>query len=224
MMIDWASSRRRGDAAAQSIQAGPRPGPARQDRERLTADWRELAAIMPHLVSWAPARCLADCARMATIGGRVQAADSASSPSSARMWQACLEELAGLGEGGALAVLAVLDRGVVAMIGGRRAGVGLPASYTAQRSTGGPCRDSRPGGPLGSEDHTVTSSPANRTALRGGGEPARAAQPAGHRQRGGRADPVQPLGEHLRPGQVPGGVHQPVPHHLQPGLQGAGHL
>src|SRR5215813_2599506 len=42
----------------------------------------------------------------------------------------------------------------------------LPASYTAQRSTGGPCRDSRPGGPLRSEECTVISSPVNRTALR----------------------------------------------------------
>src|SRR6516225_10738366 len=31
---------------------------------------------------------------------------------------------------------------------------------------GGPCRDSRPGGPLLSEDQTVMSSPVNRTALR----------------------------------------------------------
>ena len=76
------------------------------------------------------------------------------------------EDLAGLGQGGALAALAVLDRGVVAVVGGGRAGVGLAASYTAQRSTSGPCRDSRPGGPLRSEDQTVTSSPANRTALR----------------------------------------------------------
>src|SRR5216683_5194662 len=31
---------------------------------------------------------------------------------------------------------------------------------------GGPCRDSRPGGPLRSDDQTVMSSPVNRTALR----------------------------------------------------------
>src|SRR5215467_854967 len=41
----------------------------------------------------------------------------------------------------------------------------MPASYTAQRSTGGPCRDSRPGGPLRSEECTVMSSPVNRAAL-----------------------------------------------------------
>src|SRR5215813_14802354 len=35
------------------------------------------------------------------------------------------EELAGLGQAGALGVLAVLDRGVVAVVGGRGAGVGL---------------------------------------------------------------------------------------------------
>ena len=39
-----------------SVYTGRPPGPARQDRERLTADWRELAAVMPHLVSSAPAR------------------------------------------------------------------------------------------------------------------------------------------------------------------------
>ena len=38
------------------------------------------------------------------------------------------DDLAGLREGGALAVLAVLHLGVVAVVGGRSAGVGLPAS------------------------------------------------------------------------------------------------
>ena len=57
------------------------------------------------------------------------------------------EDLAGLGQGGALAVLAVLDLRVVAVVGGRGAGVGLAGLYTAQRSTAGPCRDSRPGDP-----------------------------------------------------------------------------
>ena len=51
------------------------------------------------------------------------------------------------------------------MVGSRRAGVGLPASYAAQRSIGGPRRDSRPGRPLRSEECTVMSSPVNRTAL-----------------------------------------------------------
>src|SRR5881394_1432978 len=60
------------------------------------------------------------------------------------------EDLAGLGHGGALAALAVLDGGVVAVVRGR--GVGLADSYTAQRSTGSPCRDSRPGGPLRPEE------------------------------------------------------------------------
>ena len=66
-MIDWASSRLRG-GCGRSVYSGRPPGPARQDRERLTADWRELAAVMPHRVSSAPARCLAGRARMATRG------------------------------------------------------------------------------------------------------------------------------------------------------------
>ena len=76
------------------------------------------------------------------------------------------DDLAGFGQGGALAVLAVLHLSVVAVVGGGGAGVGLAGLITAQRSTGGPCRDSRPGRPLRSEDQTVMSSPVNRTALR----------------------------------------------------------
>jgi hypothetical protein len=51
-----------------SVYSGRPPGPARQDRERLTADWRELAAVMPHRVSSAPARCLAGRVRMGHRG------------------------------------------------------------------------------------------------------------------------------------------------------------
>ena len=54
-------------------------------------------------------------------------------------------DLAGLGQRGALAVAAVLNLGVVAVVRGRDRACVLPASYRAQRSTGGPCRDSRPG-------------------------------------------------------------------------------
>jgi hypothetical protein len=50
----WPDERDRG--CGRSIYAGRPPGPARQDRERLTADWRELAAGMPNRVSPAPAR------------------------------------------------------------------------------------------------------------------------------------------------------------------------
>ena len=99
-------------------------------------------------------------------GCRAQAAVSASSPSSVRMWQAVAFYLAGLGEGGALTALAVLDGGVVVVVGGRGAGVGLAGLIHRPAQHPGPCRDSRPGGPLRSEDQTVTSSPANRTALR----------------------------------------------------------
>ena len=90
---------------------------------------------------------------------------------------------------------------------------------------GGPCRDSRPGGPLRSEDQTVTSSPANRTALREekGPRPAPASQQR-HRQSGDRPDPVQPRGQDLRAGQVRCGIPQLVAQLVQPGLQGGGHL
>ena len=44
-MIDWASSACGG--CGRSVYAGRPPGPARQGRERLTADWRELAAVVP---------------------------------------------------------------------------------------------------------------------------------------------------------------------------------
>jgi hypothetical protein len=44
-MIDWASPAC-GDAAAQS-ESGRPPGPVRAGRQRLTADWRELAAVVP---------------------------------------------------------------------------------------------------------------------------------------------------------------------------------
>ena len=73
-----------------SVYTGRPPGPARQDRERLTADWRELAAVMPHRVSSAPARRPARPRQDGHhgTGCRAQAAVSASSPSSARMWQA----------------------------------------------------------------------------------------------------------------------------------------
>jgi len=58
------------------------------------------------------------------------------------------DDLAGFGQGGALAVLAVLHLGVVAVVGAVARAWVLPASSTAQRSTGGPCQDSRPDRPL----------------------------------------------------------------------------
>ena len=67
------------------------------------------------------------------------------------------------------------------------------------------------------------SSPANRTALRDGGEPAGAAQPAGQRQRGERPDPVEPLGQDSRAGQVPGGVQQLVPQRVELVFQAGSH-
>ena len=88
-MIDWVSPRLRGDAAAQSFQAVRVPCAA--GRVAGGQPLRELAAVMPHLVS-AAAACLPPVRAsrvVVTAGGRrVQAAVSASSPSSARMWQA----------------------------------------------------------------------------------------------------------------------------------------
>jgi hypothetical protein len=73
-----------------SVYSGRPPGPARQDRERPTADWRELAAVMPHRVRSAPARRPARPRRDGHhgMGCRAQAAVSASSPGPVRMWQA----------------------------------------------------------------------------------------------------------------------------------------
>ena len=90
MMIDWAVLPPAG-GCGRSVYTGRPPGPARQDRERLTADWRELAAVMPHRVSSAPARRPGRPRQDGHhgTGWRAQAAVSASSPSSARMWQAC---------------------------------------------------------------------------------------------------------------------------------------
>ena len=70
----------------------------------------------------------------------------------------------------------------------------------------------------------MTPRPGEPDRLAGGREPARPGQPAGHRQRGDRPDPVQPRGQDLRAGQVPGGVQQLVPQPVQPGFQGGGHL
>jgi hypothetical protein len=66
--------------------------------------------------------------------------------------------------------------------------------------------------------------PGEPDRLAGGGEPVCPGQPAGHRQRGERPDPVQPRGQHLGAGQVPGGIQQLMPDHVQPGLQRLGHL
>jgi len=70
------------------------------------------------------------------------------------------DDLAGLRQGGAVAVLAVLGR-VVGVVGADDRAWVLPASYTAQHSTGGPCRDRRPVHP--STGNATSSRPANRT-------------------------------------------------------------
>jgi hypothetical protein len=126
--------------------------------------------------------------------GRGSAVVSASSPSSVRMWQACRRTLRASQVAGALAVLVVLYLRVVDVVGARA----LPASYTAQRSTGGLAGTARPGKRLPSEEWTVMSSPANQTALRrrrtGPLRPASRSQPA-RREPG----PVQPGASTLAP-------------------------
>src|SRR5271165_2673694 len=134
------------------------------------------------------------------------------------------EDLAGLGDGGAFTALALLDLSVITVVGGGRAGVGLaglihrPAQHLRALPGQAPGRAFTVGGPDGDVQ------PGEPDRLAGGGEPAGAAQPAGHGQRGDRADPVQPAGEHLRPGQAPGGIQQPVPQHVQAGLQRGEHV
>jgi hypothetical protein len=76
------------------------------------------------------------------------------------------DDPAGLGQAGPVRVVAVLDLAVVAVAGGAATRRCFAASNSSQRSTSGPCRDSRPGLRLPSEECTVTSSPTNRTALR----------------------------------------------------------
>ena len=68
MMINWVSSRLRGDAAARSIQAVRLALRGRTGSE-LTACWQELAAVVPHPVSSAPGSRLAPAASgwMATM-------------------------------------------------------------------------------------------------------------------------------------------------------------
>jgi hypothetical protein len=134
------------------------------------------------------------------------------------------EDLAGLGQGGVLAVLAVLDLRVIAVSGADARAWVLPASKTAQRRIAGPCRDSRPGERLESEQETVMSSPANRTALR---EEENRPAPASQQIIASAVTGPTPYSRAARtfaPGQVPGGGQQLVPHDLQRGLQGTGHL
>ena len=134
-MIDWVSPPC-GGAAAQSNQAARLAyWCARTGRQRLTAARRELAAVVSPsgddgcvpAQSWQAAVrghgrgwCMVTGAGSGG-GERVVAElgqDVAGLP----------DDLAGLRQGGALGVLAVGDCGVVAVVGGRSAGVGFPAS------------------------------------------------------------------------------------------------
>src|SRR6516225_7713484 len=120
MMIDWVSPPA-GMRPLSLIRPSAWPG----GRQRLTAAWRERAAVVPlgEFGCGGPGRAgghvLVTMAWRGSGGGeRVVAElgqDVAGLP----------EDLAGLGQGGALAVLAVLDAGVVGVVGGRGPGVGL---------------------------------------------------------------------------------------------------
>ena len=180
---------------------------------------------MPHRVSSAPARRPGRPRQDGHHGtGRAQAAVSASSPSSARMWQACRRILRASERAARLPPLRSLTGGVVVVVGGRGAGVGLAGLIhrPAQHLRALPGQP--PGRALAVRRPDGDVQPGEPDRLAGGGEPAGAAQPAGHRQRGDRADPVQPLCEHPRPGQAPGGGQQPVPQHVQAGLQRGEHV
>ena len=76
------------------------------------------------------------------------------------------EDLAGLGQAGALAVLAVLDRGVVAVVRGRGTGVRLAGLLDGPAQHRRPLPGQPPGRALAAEEDMVMSSPANRTAWR----------------------------------------------------------
>jgi hypothetical protein len=78
--------------------------------------------------------------------------------------------------------------------------------------------------PLRSEDQTVTSSPANRTAWR---EEENRSLPASQQVIASAVTgptPYSRAASTLAPTRCPGGVGQLVPHRVQPGVQGLGHL
>ena len=77
------------------------------------------------------------------------------------------DDPAGLGQGGAFAVDALLDLRVVAVVGGAGCGRGsCPPRRGTSAAPAGPAGTGARGERLPSEEYTVTSSPANRTALR----------------------------------------------------------
>ena len=95
--------------------------------QRLTADWRERAAVVPigEFGCGGPGRAgghvLVTMAGVSGGGERVVA-------ELGQDVKGLAEDLAGLGQAGALAVLAVLDRGVVGVVGAEDRAWVLPAS------------------------------------------------------------------------------------------------
>src|SRR6266704_128553 len=149
---------------------------------------------MPHRVSSAPARrpgrprqdgppCGTGCAGSGG-GERVVAGPGQDVAGLA-------EDLAGLGDGGALAVAAVLDLRVVVVVGGRGAGVGLAGLIDRPAQRLRALAGQPPGDRFESEEYTVTSSPANRTASR---EEENRPAPAGSSTRAAGPRPAAPAG------------------------------
>src|ERR1039457_6436018 len=96
--------------------------PARQGPGGLTGDCREPAAVVPHRMMKAPSRIHSTPPVITRAGSHrgervvAELAQDAARPA---------DDLAGLGQGGALAALAVLHRRVVVVVGGAGPGVGL---------------------------------------------------------------------------------------------------
>jgi len=92
------------------------------------------------------------------------------------------------------------------------------------RFAGGPCRDSRPGERLESEEYTVMPSPANRTALR---EEENRPCPASQQVSASAVTGPAPYSLAARTpgaGQVPGSIEQFAAQRVQPALDGGGHV
>ena len=113
VMMDWVSPRLRGDAAAHSLEA-VRERPARQDRCGLTGSWREPAAVVPHLMMTVPVPPVS--APSVITWRRSHRGEGVVTELGEQV--ACLpDDLAGFGQGGALAVDAVLDLRVAGVVG-----------------------------------------------------------------------------------------------------------
>jgi hypothetical protein len=128
MMIDWVTPGVWG-AAAHSLEA-VRIGPARQGRGCGWTDGRqELAAVYPHRLIVTPPLLHNPCGPTVDTptgggSGRGQGVVTELTQDMRRP----PDDLPCLGDGGAFTVVALLDLGVVGVVGGAGAGMVLPAS------------------------------------------------------------------------------------------------